>query len=204
MAFLCHKETWCPVGQASGFVVTAYICTNHGGGSREGPEGTGRGTAPRSPAPAFAGPRAAPLPPTTTSTRSEPVARRQRQRPASPALFTHARASAAAPPCRPYRHCKERPVAHAHSAEAAVRGGWGVLHPRPVPKALGCFRSFPAPRPFPAPSPLAWAPQSRRRGGRRRKMAVGIGGEAAAGAAAAAVMQTTPSAASARAGVARG
>lgn len=132
-----------------------------------------------------------------------------RDTPPPPASFTHARTNAPAPPSRPFRHCKEQPVAHAHSEEAVVRGERRVPPPppRPLPKALGCFRSSPAPPPppFPAPSPLAWAPQSRRRGGRRWKMAAGIGGEAAAAAAeAAAVMQKRPSAASARAGVDRG
>lgn len=176
----------CRSGRSVGFIFVAFPChkdarspARQAGGSEGEPEGT----APQQPP--------------------------QLGTPPPPASFTHARTNAPAPPSRPFRHCKEQPVAHAHSEEAVVRGERRVPPPppRPLPKALGCFRSSPAPPPppFPAPSPLAWAPQSRRRGGRRWKMAAGIGGEAAAAAAAAAaVMQKRPSAASARAGVDRG
>lgn len=40
----------------------------------------------------------------------------------TPPAFTHAQTNAPAPPSRPFRHCKEQPVAHAHSEEAVVRG----------------------------------------------------------------------------------
>lgn len=182
-------------------MVTPYICTSRGGYSREGPEGMGTRTGPT--------PRSRLCEPQDSlAPRSSPAAGQaapgQRAPPGFPRpLYACAgeRGSATFLPLSPLQGAAVRACSLGGSGRPMCVGA-SSPPPHPVPKAFVSFRPFPAPRSLPAPSPLAWALQSRRRGGRRRKMAAGIGGEAAAGAAAgaaAAVMQTRPSAARAAA-----